>query len=96
MFSDYDIEEWRREAKEQGPGIYGFMDEDFNSIYIQVDTIGRARRLDGEIPLTGGLIDLFMHPGMKVPKFPLTYRHGYERAVADEHAMLMIGNYIRN
>ena len=89
MPDEKQIKEWRREAKEQGRGIYGYVCWDRTSAYFQVDSKGRVRQLQGELPRTGTVMDLFAYPGMKVPKFPHTYLHGYERAVAAEHEMLM-------
>ena len=89
MFDEKQIEKWRKDAKEQGPGIYNHMRPDFTFVHFRVDSKGRVRQLEGEVEWTGTIEDLFAHPGMKRPKFPLTYRHGYERAVAAEHEMLM-------
>ena len=89
MSYEKQIEEWRKEAKEQEPGTYKYMLRDFTFVYFQVDSIGRVRQLEGEVPWTGTIVDLFSYPSMKLPRFPLTYRHGYERAVAAEHEMLM-------
>ena len=89
MFDAKKIKKLRREAKEQGPGIYGYVYPGLTSIYFRVDAKGRARQLRGEVPRTGSIIDLFAYPRMKVSKFPPTYLHGYERAVAAEHEMLM-------
>ena len=89
MPDEKQIEEWRKEAKEQGPGIHQYVCRDLTPVYFRVDSKGRVRRLEGEVPWTGTIVDLFAYPGMKLPKFPLTYRHGYERAVAAEYEMLM-------
>ena len=89
MPDENQIEEWRREAREQGPRIYGFVNPDFTSIHFRVDSKGRARQLQGNVPWTGTIDDFVAYPGIKLPKFPSTHRYGYKRAVAAEHEMLM-------
>ena len=79
----------RKEAREQRPGIYGYVYLDLTSVYFRVDSKGRARQLESEVPRTGSIIDLLPYPGLKITKFPHTYWHGYERAVAAAHEMLM-------
>ena len=48
MFDEKQIEEWRKDAKEQGPGIYNHMRPDFTFVHFRVDSKGR-----GQVPGRG-------------------------------------------
>ena len=59
MSDENQIEEWRLEAKEQGPGTYKYMLRDFTFVHFRVDAKCPAKRLESEVPWTGTIVDLF-------------------------------------
>lgn len=82
--SEEQIEQYREEARKQAPCIYGYLDLASGvDIWFRTDSIGRARRMEGES------INPMVPPGLR-PRFPHpAYRFGYERAVACEYEMLV-------
>lgn len=90
MGNDRRIDEWRRHARKQPPGIHGYFDmKDGLSVWFRRDKLGRARIMeDTRTIVTDGLSALLTPPGLRPrPPHPV-YVYGYERAVAYEYGLL--------
>lgn len=83
------IEQWKQDAKKEGPGLCAYPDiADPTPVWFQVDSRGRVRNL-GSRDKGRGIADFFNPPHLKLPKFPAVYLYGYERGVADAHELLL-------
>lgn len=86
MEKDKQINKWRKDARNQPPGTYGYTDTGTGATaWFRRDKVGRARRMTG-VQADG--LGLLLPPGWQ-RRFPHPlYAYGYERAVAHEYEML--------